>query len=45
MTNKEKLLEELRDAIFPSDEDEDTIEAVDMGYEEFMRKLGELASL
>lgn len=40
--NKQKLLAELKNAIFHGDED--NVEHVDMGYEEFMMKLEELAS-
>ena len=40
MNKKEILLE---NAIFESNEDEDTIEHVDMGYAEFMEKLRKLA--
>lgn len=41
---RRKLLSELKNAIFPSDED-DGIEHVDMGYTEFLEKLDELANL
>lgn len=43
MSNKEKLLAEIDNAIFLSKEDDDTIEHVDMGYKEFMEKLKKLA--
>lgn len=39
---KEDILAELENVIFPSKED-DGIEAVDMSYKDFMRKLHKLA--
>lgn len=41
--DKQALLAEIKDAIFPSKED-DGIEHVDFSYEEFMQKLDELAA-
>ena len=40
---KEKLLEELLNAIFPSKEDSG-VEHIDMSYKQFIKKLKELAS-
>jgi predicted RNA-binding protein len=40
---KEKLLAEILNTIFPSNEDGDTIAHIDMGYKEFVEKLKELA--
>jgi len=40
---KEEIIAEIKNAIFPSKEEEDTIEHVDMSYSEFMAKIKELA--
>ena len=40
---KQKLLEELLNAIFPSKEAENSIEHIDMGYRKFVAKLKQLA--
>lgn len=41
--DKKVILEELLNTLFESDEDEDSIEHVDMGYKEFVKKLKQLA--
>ena len=40
---KQEILNELLNAIFVSKEEEDSIEHIDMGYKEFVKKLKMLA--
>lgn len=41
--DKKEIVAKIKNAIFPSKEDEDSIEHVDMGYTEFIELIDKLA--